>query len=178
MMTVPFFEAGNILSLWSPAPPTCPWSRPPATGLLCRPGRFNSGRLTPQGKQQAHLNALQHGLHSDPSVQGPTCPRPNCWRTGLDRVPDSPAKFEKMLSCLGVLISQAKQSEFQLDPERGGACSGGDLPVAPDGWGGIAAGRTGLAEGKAEAGSAGEGTEQMAAAQQGLFGTRAVGSVE
>ena len=110
--------------------------------------------------------------------EAPDLPQAELLENGPGPGSDSPAKFERMLSCFGVLISQAQQGEFQLDPERGGACSGTDLPVEPDGWGGIAAGRTGLAEGKAEAGSAGEGTEQIAAAQQGLFGTRAVGSVE
>jgi len=66
--------------------------------------------------------------------EAPDLPQAELLENGPGPGSDSPAKFEKMLSCFGVLISQAKQGEFQLDPERGGACSGGDLPVKPDGW--------------------------------------------
>jgi hypothetical protein len=86
----------------------------PATSLLCRPDGLTVAAQPRRASQQVRLNALKHGLHSDPLVQGPTCPRPNCWRTGLDRAPDSPAKFEKMLSCFGVLISQAKQGAGKI----------------------------------------------------------------
>jgi hypothetical protein len=49
--------------------------------------------------------------------EAPDLPQAELLQKGLDRVPDSPAKFEKMLSCFDVLISQAKEGEFGLDPE-------------------------------------------------------------
>ena len=158
-----------------------------------RNAQKSTGPRTPQGKQQVRLNALKHGLHSDPFVQGmlalqedprayyrllgdllaslrpanphqrmqvediarlrlekqrleraraalvagkvrelelererrlvefdweaPHLPQAELLHKGLDRAPDSPAKFEKMLSCFDVLISQAKEGEFGLDPE-------------------------------------------------------------
>ena len=158
-----------------------------------RNAQKSTGPRTPQGKQQVRLNALKHGLHSDPFVQGmlalqedprayyrllgdllaslrpanphqrmqvediarlrlekqrleracaalvagkvrelelererrlvefdweaPDLPQAELLHKGLDRAPDSPAKFEKMLSCFDVLISQAKEGQFGLDPE-------------------------------------------------------------
>ena len=158
-----------------------------------RNAQKSTGPRTPQGKQQVRLNALKHGLHSDPFVQGmltlredprayyrlladllaslrpsnahqrlqvediarlrlekqrleraraalvagkvrelelerdrnlaefnceaPDLPQAELLEKGLDRAPDSPGKFEKMLSCFEVLISQAKQGQFRLDPE-------------------------------------------------------------
>ena len=158
-----------------------------------RNAQKSTGPRTPQGKHQVRLNALKHGLHSDPFVQGmlalqedprayyrllgdllaslrpanphqrmqvediarlslekqrleraraalvagkvrelelererrlvefdweaPHLPQAELLHKGLDRAPDSPAKFEKMLSCFDVLISQAKEGQFGLDPE-------------------------------------------------------------
>jgi len=167
-----------------------------------RNAQKSTGPRTPQGKQQVRLNALKHGLHSDPFVQGmltlredprayyrllgdllaslrpanplermqvediarlrverqrleraraglvvgkvrglerqrhrrqldfdceaPDLPQAELLEKGLYRAPDSPPKFEKMLSCFDVLISLAKQGpepygsgqgEWRLDPE-------------------------------------------------------------
>jgi len=49
--------------------------------------------------------------------EAPDLPQAELLSKGLDRVADSPPKFEKMLSCLDVLISVAKQGDFTLDPE-------------------------------------------------------------
>src|SRR5215831_1633567 len=153
----------------------------------------STGPRTPRGKQQVCLNALKHGLHADPFVQGmlalhedprayyrllgdllvslrpvnphqrlqvediarlrvekqrlqraraalvagkvralelgrdrrllefdceaPDLPQAELLQKGLDRAPDSPPKFEKMLACFEVLISEAKQGQWRLDPE-------------------------------------------------------------
>ena len=158
-----------------------------------RNSQKSTGPRTPQGKQQVSLNALKHGLHADPFVQGmlalhedprayyrllgdlfaslrpanphqrlqvediarlrmekqrlqraraalvagkvpglerrrdrrlldfdceaPDLPQAELLEKGLYRAPDSPPKFEKMLSCFDILISLAKQGQFQLDPE-------------------------------------------------------------
>jgi hypothetical protein len=47
----------------------------------------------------------------------PDLPQAELLEKGLYRAPDSPPKFEKMLSCFDVLISEAKQGQFRLDPE-------------------------------------------------------------
>jgi hypothetical protein len=47
----------------------------------------------------------------------PDLPQAELLQKGLDRVPDSAAKFEKMLACFDVLIDVAKQGQFALDPE-------------------------------------------------------------
>ncbi len=156
-------------------------------------GRKSNGPCTPQGKLHVALNALKHGLHAQPVVQGmlaigekprtyyrllaqlvaslrpanphqrmqveniahlrceklrlrrarlgliagkmhglererarrllefdydaPDLPQAELLQKGLDRVPDSAPKFEKMLACFDVLIDVAKQGRFTLDPE-------------------------------------------------------------
>jgi hypothetical protein len=156
-------------------------------------GRKSNGPCTPQGKLHVALNAVKHGLHAQPVVQGmlaigenprtyyrllaqlvaslhptnphqrmqvediahlrceklrlrrarlgliagkmhglererdrrllefdydaPDLPQAELLQKGLDRVPDSAAKFEKMLACFDVLIDVAKQGQFTLDPE-------------------------------------------------------------
>jgi hypothetical protein len=47
----------------------------------------------------------------------PDMPQAELLQKGLCRAPDSPPKFEKMLSCFDVLISVAKQGQWRLDPE-------------------------------------------------------------
>src|SRR5215831_11424740 len=157
-----------------------------------RNAQKSTGPRTSRGKQQVRLNALKHGLHADPFMQGmlalhedprayyrllgdllvslrpvnphqrlqvediarlrvekhrlqharaalvagkvrgrslgatarllefdceaPDLPQAELLQKGLDRAPDSPPKFEKMLSCFEVLISRVKQDQFRLDP--------------------------------------------------------------
>jgi hypothetical protein len=47
----------------------------------------------------------------------PDLPQAELLQKGLCRAPDSPPKFEKMLSCFDVLISVARQDQGLLDPE-------------------------------------------------------------
>jgi hypothetical protein len=47
----------------------------------------------------------------------PDLPQAEVLKKGLDRIPDSPAKFEKMLRCLAILIQVAKESDFSFDTE-------------------------------------------------------------
>ena len=68
--------------------------------------------------------------------EAPDLPQAELLAKGLDRVADSPAKFEKMLSCFDVLISVAKQGGVQpgsgagTEPAlRAGAQLGGSLPA-------------------------------------------------
>jgi hypothetical protein len=156
-------------------------------------GRKSNGPCTPQGKLHVALNAVKHGLHAEPVIQGmlaigekprtyyrllaqlvpslhpanphqrmqledichlrceklrlrrarlaliagkmhglererdrrllefdydaPDLPQTELLQKGLDRVPDSAPKFEKMLACVDVLIDVAKHGRFTLDPE-------------------------------------------------------------
>jgi hypothetical protein len=61
------------------------------------------------------LKRHHHLLEFD--YDSPDLPQAELLQKGLDRVPDSAPKFEKMLACFDVLISIAKRSQFTLDPE-------------------------------------------------------------
>ncbi|HWU40686.1 MAG TPA: hypothetical protein VN203_23815, partial [Candidatus Acidoferrum sp.] len=47
----------------------------------------------------------------------PDLPQAELLQKGLDRIPDSAPKFQKMLACFDVLINMAKRGKFSLDPE-------------------------------------------------------------
>ena len=63
------------------------------------------------------LERQRHRRQLDFDCEAPDLPQAELLEKGLYRAPDSPPKFEKMLSCFDVLISLAKQGEWRLDPE-------------------------------------------------------------
>jgi len=63
------------------------------------------------------LERQRHRRQLDFDCEAPDLPQAELLEKGLYRAPDSPPKFEKMLSYFDVLISLAKQGQWRLDPE-------------------------------------------------------------
>ncbi len=85
--------------------------------LRCEKQRLKRARLALIAGKLHRLERERDRRLLEFDYDAPDLPQAELLQKGLDRVPDSAPKFEKMLCCFDVLISVAKQGQFTLDPE-------------------------------------------------------------
>ncbi len=85
--------------------------------LRCEKQRLKRARLALIAGKLHRLERERDRRLLEFDYDAPDLPQAELLQKGLDRVPDSAPKFEKMLCCFDVLISVAKQGQFSLDPE-------------------------------------------------------------
>ena len=85
--------------------------------LRCEKERLQRARLGLIAGRMRGLELKRDRRLLEFDYDAPDQPQAELLKTGLDRIPDSAPKFEKMLACFGVLIDMVKQGKFTLDPE-------------------------------------------------------------
>jgi hypothetical protein len=112
-----YYLLGELLASLRPANPHQRMQVEDIAGLRWEKLRLQRARASLIAGKMRQLELERDHRRLEFDYDAPDLPQAEVLQKGLDRVPDCPPKFEKMLSCFTVLISMAKQDEFELDPE-------------------------------------------------------------